>query len=60
MKKVTIEYIQESLPYQVVQFENGRYGVRDFLRDCTMAAGMDINQAANWANRANYRHVWGV
>lgn len=57
-----IEYIPEQAAYQVVRFDNGRFGVVDAARPerGTLAAGMDKTQAAEWACRLNYRDVWGV
>lgn len=53
-----MEFIPEAMPNQVVKFSNGCYGVYNYERKTTKAAGMDINQAADYATRLNYNHVW--
>lgn len=58
MFKISMEFIPEAMPNQVVKFSNGCYGVYNYERKTTKAAGMDINQAADYATRLNYNHVW--
>ncbi len=46
-------------PYTVVQFENGKYGVKDVARNFIVAAGMSEERANEWCLRLIYRHHWG-
>lgn len=59
IKMIEIDFIPSAMRYQVCQFVNGLYGVRDVVINSTMAAGMTISQASKWANRRNYKEVWG-
>ena len=60
MQKIAIDFIPEAMPCQVAQFKNGLFGVYNFARLTTMTAGMTLKQASEYANRHNYKHVWGV
>lgn len=60
MEKVAVDFIPAASSYQVVLFKNGCHGVYDFARKTTMAAGMTLKQASEWANRRNYKEVWGI
>lgn len=60
MKKVEIGFIKTGFRYQVVQFENGRFGVLDQTAGRCVSFGMDKMPAAEWALRLQLREAYGV
>ena len=61
MKQIKVGYIGNKADYQVVQFENGFFGVLDTLRGQCVSFGMRSAQAAGeWAHRLNLRRTHGV
>lgn len=46
--------------YQLIEFSNNRFGVKDTKINMTVAAGMDKTAAQNWADRLNLRDKWGI
>lgn len=59
-KIIEIDFIPEASAYKVVLWDDGSYGVYDFARDTWKTIGDTLSDAAKWANRMNYKEVWGA
>ncbi len=60
MKQVKVALIKSGCRYQIVQFDNGFYGVNDTQHDQRVAYGMTLTKAVDWALRLSLRHTHGI